>query len=174
MRKLSAIVRQYQRARVRWKRLRRKGPSWDLATAASEVRALAWVLGVDPEHGPERDDRPRYYAAEMVSAATGEAPLTGVRLTRAWQDKGRVWWLLEVPADPDGETRYWAAFLSEQCVAELGLCFASALFGSHPSDMCKIIERQGQADKPTVTDLRTLIAQVEWPVRERQTSGGAA
>lgn len=177
MRHQSLIVKRYLRSQRKWKRLRKFGPSWELAQVESEVRALAWVLGVDPES----DVRSRYHAAEMTSPETGAAPLAGVRLTRAWlDDVGQRHWLLEVPADGHEVAQYWAAFIPEKYVADLGVCFAAALFGSHPAQMLELSGRQERADQPTVASMRALLADMaamagDTAVHDGETrTGGAA
>lgn len=177
MRNGYTVVKQYQQAHRRWSRLKRKGvsaDSWQLAEARGAVHALAWVLGVDPLGAANGSPKGRYRPAEMTSP-DGRPPLSGVRLTRAWQDDhGCWWWLLEVPATPDDETDYWADFLPQQCVAELALAMGSAYFTSTAESFGKLIEACPQADQPTVTDVRALIEQTaEWPVRDRRTGGAA-
>lgn len=206
MRQQLAVERQYRRIHRAWLRLRKAMPTidhrWKLKSLESEMRALAWVLGVNPDldqnqdqgNTPHASQAPHsagyhsgYYAAaqmarEMVTPY-GQPSLMGVRLTRARRDlqdawKGRWRWLLEVPASPgdspDAQTQYWAAFVSEQCVAELALAMGTALFSSDSKAIHRLIERQDRADTPTVIDLRALIETVEWSVMERQTAGGAA
>jgi hypothetical protein len=144
----------------------------------SAVKALAWVLGLDP--ASETGKRQRYLAAEMQSP-DGRPPMTGVRLTRAWDGGAKVgwYWLLEVPARQSGngqpETVYWAAMLAERQVAELALAFGKAFYQSEPTkELDVVMASLDIADEPTVTDLRALIQGVEWSVMERRTTGGAA
>jgi hypothetical protein len=123
--------------------------------------------------------RQRYLAAEMQSP-DGRSPLTGIRLTRAWDGGEKVgwYWLLEVPqhenADGQVETVYWAAMLAERQVSELALAFGKAFYQSEPTkELDVVMASLDRADEPTVTDLRMLIATVEWSVMERQTGGAA-
>ncbi|HET8906726.1 MAG TPA: hypothetical protein VFN11_07155 [Ktedonobacterales bacterium] len=180
MREQSSVVNRYLAERARWQRLKRraqrKGPSsgedggWKLAAASSAVRALAWVLGVDPEHDGIQGEQPKYRAAKMTSP-DGTPPLTGARLTGAWRNVwsgglGMRYWLLEVPAatatgdatSDAADTQYWAAFISERCVKELLVACATAVDESRASDWLRLIDRTRESDQPTVRALRELIA----------------
>ncbi len=192
MRDQGAVMRLYQRLHRRWRKLQKARPTsdarWESAHIESAVRALAWVLGLDPERETGQMYR-RYRATEMESP-DGRPALTGVRLTRAWDggEQAGWYWLLEVPAEANSEgegepesvpeTIYWAAMLAQQQVAELALAFGEAFYrSSSPSETTKeldvIMAARDIADEPTVTDLRALIASVEWSVMERRTGGAA-
>ena len=181
MRDLEAVMRLYQRLHRRWRKLQKARPTsdarWERTETESAVKALAWVLGLDPESEPGKTQR--YLAAEMQSP-DGRSPLKGIRLTRAWDGGERVgwFWLLEVPKheNVDGEiqTVYWAAMLPERAVQELALAFGKAFYQSEPTkELDVVMASLDLADQPTVTDLRTLISTVEWSVMERQTGGAA-
>lgn len=183
MRDQEAVMRLYQRLHRRWRKLQKARPTsdtrWERIETESAVRALAWVLGLDAES--ETGKQQRYLAAEIESPE-GRPPLTGVRLTRAWDGGAKVgwYWLLEVPAGATGEdgqpeTVYWAAMLAERQVAELALAFGKAFYQSEPTkELDVVMASLDIADQPTVTDLRALVANVEWSVMERRTTGGAA
>jgi hypothetical protein len=177
-----AVMRLYQRLHRRWRRLQKARPTsdtrWESAQTESAVRALAWVLGLDPES--ETGTLHRYYSVGAMTSPDGRPPLTGVRLTRAWDGGGKVgwYWVLEVPAriqdDGKTETVYWAAMVAQRQVQELALAFGKAFYESEPTkELDVIMASQNIADQPTVTDLRALIASVEWSVMERQTGGAA-
>jgi hypothetical protein len=184
MRDQEAVMRLYQRLHRRWRKLQKAMPTrdarWERAETESAVRALAWVLGLDP--ASETGKHQRYLAAEMQSP-DGTPPLKGVRLTRAWDGGERVgwYWLLEVPArenaDGQTETVYWAAMLAQRQVMELALAFGKAFYQSEPTKELDVvmasIAHLDLADEPTVADLRALISTVEWSVMERQTGGAA-
>ena len=184
MREQSSVVNRYLAERARWQRLKRRAQrkrssagedgGWKLAAASSAVRALAWVLGVDPEHDGTQGEQPKYQAAKMTSP-DGKPPLTGARLTGAWRNVwsgglGMRYWLLEVPAatatcDTSGgatggaaDTQYWAAFISERCVKELLVACAIAVDESRSSDWLRLIDRKRESDQPTVRALCELIA----------------
>lgn len=187
MRDQGAVMRLYQRLHRRWRRLQKAQKTrptsdarWECAQTESAVRALAWVLGLDP--ASETGTQQRYLAAEMQSP-DGRPPLSGVRLTRAWDGGEKVgwYWMLEVPRheNVDGgiETVYWAAMVAQRQVQELALAFGKAFYQSEPTkELDVIMASLDIADQPTVTDLRALISTVEWSVMERQPrrQGGAA
>lgn len=182
MRDQEAVMRLYQRLHRRWRKLAKGRQTaearWERAQTESAVKALAWVLGLDPESEPGKEQC--YLAAEMESP-DGRPPLAGIRLTRAWDggEKAGWYWLLEVPAyessDGQVETVYWAAMLSQRQVAELALAFGRAFYEARPQESyAAVVVARDIADEPTVTDLRALISTVEWSVMERRTTGGAA
>jgi hypothetical protein len=181
MRDQEAVMRLYQQLHRRWRKLAKGRQTaearWEREQTESAVRALAWVLGLDPESEPGKQQR--YLAAEMESP-DGRPPLTGMRLTRAWDGGEKVgwYWLLEVPtyenADGQTETVYWAAMLPERVVQELALAFGKAFYQSEPTkELDVVMASLDLADQPTVMDLRALVASVEWSVMDRQTGGAA-
>lgn len=179
MQQKTAIAQRYLSLHRKWRRLRKKQlggpPSWELVRLESAVRALGWVLGADPQDGAGQP----YGAAEM--AVDGKSPLRGVRLRGVWQETqrfkgrpdGRRYWLLEIPASASAQTEYWAVFLTEEQVADLGRLFAAALFGSNADALNQLAGAVGQADAASVSDIRSFIQQAEWSVAERQTGGAA-
>jgi hypothetical protein len=64
--------------------------------------------------------------------------------------------------------------LAQRQVMELALAFGKAFYQSEPTkELDVVMAALDVADQPTVTDLRALIASVEWSVMERQTGGAA-
>ena len=183
MQEKTSIAQRYLSLHRKWRRLRKQQlggpPSWELVSLDSAVKALAWVLGADPYDGAGQP----YGAADM--AVDGKPPLRGVRLTGVWQEAqrfrgrpdGHRYWLLEIPASQTAQTEYWAVFLTEEQVSDLGVLFAAALLGSGPEALRQLAGAADHADASSVSDIRSFIQQAEWSVAERQTgreTGGAA
>jgi hypothetical protein len=82
----------------------------------SELRALAWVLGVDVAQFHDPGAVPALEPSDSVTLT--EVNLGGLRF-----------WLMEVPAnlEPGQRTEYWAAFLSDRHLHELGEAIMRAL-----------------------------------------------
>ncbi len=168
MRGQTAIAQRYLSLLRRWRRLRRRAikgsPSWEMVSLDSEVRALAWVLGADPQDGLGQP----YGGTEMT--VDGKPRLQGVRLTGVWQETHRFvgrcdttrYWLLEVPASREAGTDYWAVFLTERQVADVLLSAGMALFGSAPEALTRMATAGEQADGPTVESLRRLVERTSW------------
>ena len=171
MRQRNTIASKYLTLSRKWRRLRKQQagsqPSWEMVSLESAVRALGWVLGVDPQDGAGQP-----YGGENMGV-DGKTPLSGVRLTGVWQEVRRFsgrrdtnrYWLLEVPASAEAGTQYWACFLTERQVGDLALAFGAALMGSEAESLNRMATVVEQADAPTVEEVRAFVARADWSAR---------